>query len=156
LIKMDGKVIISFILPIVSIAFVFGFLVYTEPTITGFSVVNGSGVLRDLDARVTLETSAGEVIPENAYVVVKIDRKQAIMKVGDFILKTGQVFNYTSGKLESISYEGLGFSGDFVYELWLRDFNLDRRVTSGVHTVTMQILYLQHVLLEKSEEVIVQ
>tara|TARA_Y100000310_G_C20620292_1_gene782916 strand:- start:20 stop:481 length:462 start_codon:yes stop_codon:yes gene_type:complete len=153
---MDGKVIVSFLLPVMSIAFVFGFLFVTEPTITGFAVVNSSGALRDLDARVTLSTSSGEVIPENAYVVVTIDRKQAFMTVKDFILKSGQEFNYTSGSLDAVSYSGLGFSGDYVYELWLSDFSLDRRVLSGVHTVKMEILYLQHTLLEKSEEVIVQ
>ncbi|MDA1196675.1 MAG: hypothetical protein O2779_01795 [Nanoarchaeota archaeon] len=152
---MNGKVVFSFLLPIISIAFVFGFLYATEPTITGFAVVNESGALRNLDARVTLSTSSGEVIPENAYVAVTIDRKQAFMTVRDFILKSGQEYNYTSGELESVSYTGLGFSGDYVYELWLSDFSLDRRVLSGVHTVKMEILYLQHTLLEKSEEVIV-
>lgn len=146
---------VSVALPVVSVLIVLGFLSFSQPQITGFAVGNVSPGLRTLDALVSLQTFSGELIPDTAVVVVMLDARKAILPIKEFILGTGKPFNYTLGTLPSINYTGLGFTGDYLYALSLSEFPIDREVKKGEHHLTMQIVYLQHVLFEKREDIAV-
>ncbi len=147
--------ILSVAIPLASVLIVIGFLSLSQPQITGFAVGNVSSGLRTLDASVSLQTFSGELIPDTSVVVVMLDARKAILPIKEFILRTGKPFNYTQGSLSSINYTGLGFTGDYLYTLSLSEFPIDREVKKGEHHLTMQIVYLQHVLFEKQEDIAV-
>ena len=153
---VNVKALISFGLPVVSVMLLVSFVVFTQPTITGLAVGNESFGLRTIDARVTLETFADEIIPEHARVVVRVDAETGQMTIKDFILLSGMPYEYEDGTLEEIGYVGKGFTGEHTYSLQLSDFGINRVVSVGEHELHMEIRYLQHILYQRTEKVMVQ
>lgn len=152
----DFKLWVTYALPAFSVLVLLGYISMSQPAITGFAAINITEEYKELDADINLQTYAGEVLPDTTKVAITLDRETAFMTLGDFIRRTGEPFNYTKGKLAAINYEGYGFGGNFTYSLPLSAFNIFRKVKPGEHTIKMQLIYLQHVLLEKEEAVVVK
>ena len=152
---MDSRKIISIGLPFVSVVLVVGFLLFTQPQITGLAVGEFEGGKRTIDAAISLETVSGEIIPETASVAISLDDRQAVLRVRDFIAQSGGDYEYVKGSVESIGYEGNGFTGNHTYTIQLASLPLDNRVDPGEHTFRIKMTYLQHVLLEKEEVIVV-
>ncbi|MBI2140310.1 hypothetical protein HYU14_05270 [Candidatus Woesearchaeota archaeon] len=151
----DTKLILSYLIPLLSISILLGYAAFTSPTITGFAVQNVTEGLRELEANVVLETTADEVLPESTKVSVMLDKETAFMNLYDFIKRTGMPYTYSEGNISSIGYAGKGFTGNYTYILPLSEFNIFRMVKPGEHHLSVQLVYLNHVLFERSEDVAV-
>ena len=102
-----------------------------------------------------LITNPNELMPETVEIAITLDDRTASMTIKEFIEKTGQEFSYQQGKMEQLSYEGYGYTGNYTYKLPLSAFNLDRNVKPGSHVLKTQIKYNNLVLFERENPVII-
>ena len=153
----DHKLIISFALPIISLAIIISFLTFTKPAAVGFTVVNANitPLGQTIDADVSLITNPNELMPETVEIAITLDDRTASMTIKEFIEKTGQEFSYQQGKMEQLSYEGYGYTGNYTYKLPLSAFELDRNVKPGSHVLKTQIKYNNLVLFERENPVVI-
>ena len=153
----DHKLIISFALPIISLAIIVSFLVFTKPAAVGFTVVNANitPLGQTIEADVTLITNPNELMPETVEIAITLDDRTASMTIKEFIEKTGQEFSYQQGKMEQLNYEGYGYTGNYTYKLPLSAFNLDRNVKPGSHVLKTQIKYNNLILFERENPVVI-
>lgn len=145
---------INYLLPIISILLVAGFLIYSKPGITGQLILDPGK--RIIDADVVLTTRSSELVPENAEIVVAIDNQQRNMSIKDFISKTGSDFIYETKKEPKLDYEGYGYTGNFTYRLNISQFNLNLTVKPGEHSIKTQIVFYNRTLYEKVEKVMIK
>ena len=153
----DHKLIISFALPIISLAIIVSFLVFTKPAAVGFTVVNANitPLGQTIEADVTLITNPNELMPETVEIAITLDDRTASMTIKEFIEKTGQEFSYQQGKMEQLSYEGYGYIGNYTYKLPLSAFNINRETKPGNHILKVQIRYNNKILFERENPVII-
>lgn len=153
----DKKLIISFALPIISLAIIASFLVFTKPATVGFTVVNANitPLGQAIDADVSLITHPSELMPETVEIVVILDDRSASMTIKEFIEKTGMESEYKYGKMEQLAYEGYGYIGNHTYTLPFSAFGIDRNVKPGSHVLKTQIKYNNIVLFERENPVVI-
>ena len=153
----EKKLIISFALPVISLAIIASFLVFTKPATVGFTVVdaNITPLGQTIDADVSLVTHPNELMPETVEIAIILDDRTASMTIKEFIEKTGQEYNYKEGKMEQLDYEGYGYIGNYTYKLPLSAFKLDRDVEPGSHVLKTQIKYNDLILFERENSVVI-
>jgi len=156
---MNKHKTISFILPITSVLIIALFLIFAKPTTTGLTVLETDNANiseeRTLEADVVLKTKEKEILPENTLIVVTINDKSASMNIKDFIFLCDKEYDYEFGRLESIDYEGYGFTGNHTYKLGISNFDLDLKIILGTHSLTTKIVFEDKILYENIESIII-
>ena len=142
---------LPYALPLFSLFAVIIILSFTDPTITGLAVAEPK-----LYANITLTTSNDEFLPETATIEVEFKGRTSEMELKEFIEKTNQEYNHASGVNNLLSYEGMGFIGDYHYSLPITEFDLDRTVGEGEHDIIIRIIYDEVIISESKETVKVE
>ncbi|MBR9699550.1 hypothetical protein GOV09_03795 [Candidatus Woesearchaeota archaeon] len=151
---MKREKIISMALPIISILIFFAAALLMKPTTTGLAILQPEG-LQEVDAAISLKTTSEEIIPLKAIVEIELDDQMASLTVESFIQKTNQPYEIASGELLAAKYQGLGFTGDFTYTLPLSEFDINRLIAPGPHTIKTRILYNRILLFERESSIFI-
>ena len=143
---MNKHNLISVIIPVISVLLIASVYFIMEPETTGLVVNEANQSNRLVDADVILSTKVNEVIPPNAIVEITLDNNKGEMTISDFIKRTGKEYKIENGELPDFGFYGAGFTGNFVYNLSLSEFNINRNIGVGQHVFITRIKYRGNVL----------
>ncbi|MBT3691282.1 hypothetical protein HOG16_03515 [Candidatus Woesearchaeota archaeon] len=107
-----------YIVPVISVLLILSILLI-DPEFTGLAVFENDEVM------IQLNTFKDLVLPENAELEVSIENVSSRLTIKEFIEKTGEEFELVEGKIESLSFEGMGYTGNQTYYLPLSEFGFE-------------------------------
>jgi hypothetical protein len=107
-----------YIVPIVSVLLILSILLI-DPEFTGLAVFENKEVM------IELNTFKDLVLPGNAELEVTIENKSSRLTIKEFIEKTGEEFELVEGSIDSIGFEGMGYTGNETYYLPLSEFGFE-------------------------------
>ena len=152
---MHKHTLTSILVPSISILLFIGAYFFLEPATTGLVVYEPNQSNKLVNADVILKTKSTEVIPPDAMVQVEINNRKAQMSIAEFIKKTGKEYKIEEGEIPDFGFSGPGFTGNYIYNLTLADFNIDREVGIGEHIFITRIVYHRQVLYEKENRIMI-
>ena len=141
------KSYVAYLLPIVSILIIFGFLFF-DPNITGFFVKENKEILPKLN----IETKEGMVIPLESEVEVIVGNEKKIISVKEFIEKSKNEYKIEEGELNIIDYNGLGYTGNYKYSLSVDELGFKEEITKG-EKIIIKIIYNKNII-SQSEAIV--
>jgi hypothetical protein len=141
---MDRRV---YILPVVSFFAVL--VLFLRPDITGFMVAGPQK--SEISAYISVSINQDGFVIEDSVVTIYLDDRKAEMAFGDFVSRTGTVYERVWAEVPETGYEGYGYGGTHAYSLDISEFGLDTVVERGVHELRIKVSYGDHVFSDTTE-----
>jgi hypothetical protein len=146
---MNGRILIMPVLSVVMVA-----VLLSRPDITGLAVAKPSGAgASEISANITVIIPEDGFVPEGSEVLIYLDDREASMGIADFINKSGASYDRGLGKIQSIGYEGYGFTGAHSYVLGISDFGIGASVEPGSHSLVVLVLYGKNIISRSSQTI---
>ncbi len=112
------KKFVPYVVPAISVLLIFSILLI-DPELTGFAVFENKEVM------IELNTFKDLVLPENAELEVVIAEESSRLTIKEFIEKTGEEYELVEGSIDSLNFEGMGYTGNKTYYLPISEFGFE-------------------------------